>query len=432
MLAANGPPRCAASPRGTTNSANSMITAMRFGVVAGAPGSACRFSVRSRYRSISSSAEPGSRISVSEFDSAPERALQPVAPVLAAARRAHAAAAVVAQHHVVGGEHDLLEERGHRQQLAARRARRRRRCRAGGTGRRSRTGTGRASRPPSAAASALIGSPGRGRRAPAAAARSADPPSRRRPAADRESTGRSLPSVAVISSMRRDSSSGSVDIAACSRISSTCCSMPFELGVDVGELAIAVGALLQPLPQDLELAAEAAGELLAQPRLLLLPLERRDLPLQLGIVLGAPQHAGRSCGAPAAAAGTSRTAVRGCRPALRALGRLGRALAAAGRGSSGSARRARRRCGGRPDRAGRARAESAGSTRRATRSAAARRPCSESACWWRASAGSRARARRRAPRSRDSRRPSIPNAASPTQFGATNMPIGRALNAAVR
>ena len=48
VLAANGPPRCAASPRGTTNSANSMITATRRGAPAGGLGSACRFSVRSR------------------------------------------------------------------------------------------------------------------------------------------------------------------------------------------------------------------------------------------------------------------------------------------------------------------------------------------------------------------------------------------------
>ncbi len=41
---------------------------------------------------------------------APERVLEPVAPVLAAARRAHAAAAVVAQHDVVAGEHHLVEK----------------------------------------------------------------------------------------------------------------------------------------------------------------------------------------------------------------------------------------------------------------------------------------------------------------------------------
>ena len=63
VLAANGPPSCSASPRGTTNSANSMMTAIRFGFAV-APGSAWRLSVRRRYRSISSSAEPGSRISV--------------------------------------------------------------------------------------------------------------------------------------------------------------------------------------------------------------------------------------------------------------------------------------------------------------------------------------------------------------------------------
>ena len=47
MLAANGPPSWSASPRGTTNSANSMMMAMRFALAA-PPGSACRFSVRSR------------------------------------------------------------------------------------------------------------------------------------------------------------------------------------------------------------------------------------------------------------------------------------------------------------------------------------------------------------------------------------------------
>jgi hypothetical protein len=36
-----------------------MMTAIRRGVLTGAPGSARRFSVRSRYRSISSSAAPG-------------------------------------------------------------------------------------------------------------------------------------------------------------------------------------------------------------------------------------------------------------------------------------------------------------------------------------------------------------------------------------
>ncbi len=68
---------------------------------------------------MSSSAEPGSRISVCVAASRPERVLQPVAPVLAATRRAHAAAAVVAQHDVVAGEHDLLEKGRDREQLAA-------------------------------------------------------------------------------------------------------------------------------------------------------------------------------------------------------------------------------------------------------------------------------------------------------------------------
>ena len=68
---------------------------------------------------MSSSAEPGSRISVCGRGLAPERVLQPVAPVLAAARRAHAAAAVVAQHDVVAREHDLLEKGREREQLAA-------------------------------------------------------------------------------------------------------------------------------------------------------------------------------------------------------------------------------------------------------------------------------------------------------------------------
>ena len=53
-LAANGPPSCTASPRGTTNSANSMMTATlraRSRAAAGRVGQrwiACRFSVRSR------------------------------------------------------------------------------------------------------------------------------------------------------------------------------------------------------------------------------------------------------------------------------------------------------------------------------------------------------------------------------------------------
>ena len=56
-LAAKGPPSCAASARGTTNSAKSTTTAtLRRGWPI-----AARFSVRIRYRSISSRAEPGSR-----------------------------------------------------------------------------------------------------------------------------------------------------------------------------------------------------------------------------------------------------------------------------------------------------------------------------------------------------------------------------------
>ncbi len=50
---------------------------------------------------------------------APERVLQPVAPVLAATRRAHAPAAVVAQDDVVAREHDLLEKGREREELAA-------------------------------------------------------------------------------------------------------------------------------------------------------------------------------------------------------------------------------------------------------------------------------------------------------------------------
>ena len=120
VLAANGPPRCAASPRGTTNSANSMITA-----------TAARRAGRRIGQRLQ--VQRAQQIAVDQFERGAglacqrqrrgflaERRLQPVAPVVAAARRPHAAAAVVAQHDVVGREHDLLEEGRHRQQLAVR------------------------------------------------------------------------------------------------------------------------------------------------------------------------------------------------------------------------------------------------------------------------------------------------------------------------
>ena len=61
-FALNGPPSWTASPRGTTNSAKSMMTATFLRLDDSADLIAWRLSVRSRYRSINSSAEPGSRM----------------------------------------------------------------------------------------------------------------------------------------------------------------------------------------------------------------------------------------------------------------------------------------------------------------------------------------------------------------------------------
>ena len=100
-LAANGPPSCSASPRGTTNSANSMTTAMplrrRAARRRSRAGSACAAG-SDRSARAPSRARAGAS-STSRLRA--ERLLQPVGPVLAAAHRAHAAAAVVVQHDVV-------------------------------------------------------------------------------------------------------------------------------------------------------------------------------------------------------------------------------------------------------------------------------------------------------------------------------------------
>ena len=120
-LAANGPPSCSASPRGTTNSANSMTTAIRCGAL---PRLADRLQVERAQQIAIDRARAPSRARAGASSTsrpAPERLLQPVAPVLAAARRAHAAAAVVVQHDVVAGEHHLVEKRRQRQQAAVRR-----------------------------------------------------------------------------------------------------------------------------------------------------------------------------------------------------------------------------------------------------------------------------------------------------------------------
>ena len=113
VLAANGPPSCAASPRGTTNSANSMMTAI-------APRRARRrigqrLQVQRAQQVAVDQLERRARLARERQRRRllPERRLQPVAPVVGAARRPHAAAAVVAQHDVVGREHDLVEERRH-------------------------------------------------------------------------------------------------------------------------------------------------------------------------------------------------------------------------------------------------------------------------------------------------------------------------------
>ena len=119
VLAANGPPSCSASPRGTTNSANSMMTAICLRLAGGA--SRQRLQVERPQQVAVDELERRSRLAHERLRGrlAPERVLQPVAPVLAAPRRAHAAAAVVAQDDVVAGEHDLLEKGREREQLAA-------------------------------------------------------------------------------------------------------------------------------------------------------------------------------------------------------------------------------------------------------------------------------------------------------------------------
>ncbi len=67
-------------------------------------------------------------------------------------------------------------------------------------------------------------------------------------------------------------------------MSSTCCSMRVELGVDEGELALGVGALREALLEDVDLPAEAAAQLVGQRRVGLLALERRHAPAQVGDV----------------------------------------------------------------------------------------------------------------------------------------------------
>ena len=120
-LAANGPPSCAASARGTTNSAKSTIDGDLAGRVRGAGAGRVRAALDGRevqrpqqiaidqLQRHARLARRADRVGVAE------RLLQPGAPVVGAARRAHAAAAVVVQHRVVGGEHRLVEERLQRQ-----------------------------------------------------------------------------------------------------------------------------------------------------------------------------------------------------------------------------------------------------------------------------------------------------------------------------
>ena len=129
VLAANPPPSCSASPRGTTNSANSITTAMRRGVAwrrlrpARRPRRPDRLQVERAQQVAIDQLQRRARLAQQRLrvGFAAERLLEPVAPVLGAARRAHAAAAVVAQHDVVAGEHHLVEKRRQREQAAGRR-----------------------------------------------------------------------------------------------------------------------------------------------------------------------------------------------------------------------------------------------------------------------------------------------------------------------
>ena len=106
MLAANGPPSCSASPRGTTNSANSMMTAIR---------ARRRWRRRAGSRCDRLQVQRAQQVAIDQLErrrparasasrsrfASPSACSQPVAPVVAAARRAHAAAAVVVQDDVV-------------------------------------------------------------------------------------------------------------------------------------------------------------------------------------------------------------------------------------------------------------------------------------------------------------------------------------------
>ena len=256
-LAANGPPSCSASPRGTTNSANSMTTAIRCGAL---PPPRHRLQVerpqqiaidqlerRSRARAAASSRRLACRA----------RCCSQSPQSSAAARRAHAAAAVVAQHDVVA-----RRTSPRRETPAARAAR----PSCGTTSKTLPCSTNWAAEPER----------NRSRISPAQPGGRCDGQSvglghsgslqlswlaRLRVGRERRRVGeqilhraedllliadplrRSSPSVAVISSMRCESSSGSVDSAACSRISSTCCSMRSSSASMNAELALGVGAL---------------------------------------------------------------------------------------------------------------------------------------------------------------------------------------------